>query len=172
MVMWRKYHVMMVYFLSQLQRWMGMIGSSREWFIFCKIYAFLLSLLSTWQFDAFSSSCLMCSHDMFLLFVFSLWNTLFYDISMLLFASHIRSLVITFDAISTILFAYGFKDIFLFFFSSTGWRPGSYCHGVVSVMRPSVRPFVHAWVCKHFLRKNFSSETIDLIFTKLHRNVP
>ena len=29
-VMWRKYHVMMVYFLSQLQRWMGMIRSARE----------------------------------------------------------------------------------------------------------------------------------------------
>ena len=29
-VMWRKYHVMMVYFLSQLQRWMVMIRSARE----------------------------------------------------------------------------------------------------------------------------------------------
>ena len=29
--MWRKYHVMTVYFLSQLQRWMGMIQSAREW---------------------------------------------------------------------------------------------------------------------------------------------
>ena len=30
MVMWRKYHVMMVYFLSQQQRGMGMIRSARE----------------------------------------------------------------------------------------------------------------------------------------------
>ena len=29
--MWRKYHVMTIYFLSQLQRWMGMIRSVREW---------------------------------------------------------------------------------------------------------------------------------------------
>ena len=28
-VIWRKYHVVMVYFLSQLQRWMGMIRSAR-----------------------------------------------------------------------------------------------------------------------------------------------
>ena len=31
---------------------------------------------------------------------------------------------------------------------------------------------VHACVCKLFLLKNFSSETIDMIFTKFHRNVP
>ena len=30
-VMWRKYHVMMVYFLSQLQRWMVMIRSTLLW---------------------------------------------------------------------------------------------------------------------------------------------
>ena len=30
-VMWRKYHVMTVYFLSQLQMWMGMICSARDW---------------------------------------------------------------------------------------------------------------------------------------------
>ena len=30
-VMGRKYDVMMVYFLSQLQRWMVMICSAREW---------------------------------------------------------------------------------------------------------------------------------------------
>ena len=29
--MWRKYHVITVYFLSQLQRWMGMIRSAKEW---------------------------------------------------------------------------------------------------------------------------------------------
>ena len=30
-IMWWKYHVMMVYFLSQLHRWMVMIRSAREW---------------------------------------------------------------------------------------------------------------------------------------------
>ena len=44
-----------------------------------------------------------------------------------------------------------------FNFSSTGQRPASYCHGVVSVMRPSVSPFVcpsvHACVRKLLLQK-------------------
>ena len=39
-----------------------------------------------------------------------------------------------------------------FVFSSTGRRPASYCHGVVtSCVRPSVRPFVRACVRKLFL---------------------
>ena len=37
---------------------------------------------------------------------------------------------------------YGEKDNMLVF-SSTGQRPASYCHSVVSVMRPSVRPCAH-----------------------------
>ena len=39
--------------------------------------------------------------------------------------------------------------LFIPFFSSTGQRPASYCHGVVSVVRPSVR----VCVCKLFLQK-------------------
>ena len=50
--------------------------------------------------------------------------------------------------------------------------PESYGHGVVSVVRPSVRLFVLACVRKLCPKKNFSSETIDWIFTKFHRNVP
>ena len=48
-------------------------------------------------------------------------------------------------------------------FNSTGQSPASYCHGIVSVVRPSVH--------KLFLQKNFV-ETIYWIFTKFHRNVP
>ena len=32
------------------------------------------------------------------------------------------------------------------FFSSTGQRPASYCHGVVSIVCPSVRSFVRLFV--------------------------
>ena len=35
-------------------------------------------------------------------------------------------------------------------FSSTGWRPASYCHGVVSAVRPLVRPSVCASVNSSF----------------------
>ena len=56
------------------------------------------------------------------------------------------------------------------FFSSTGRKPASYCHGVVSVVRRSVRPCMRACIRKLF-SKNFS-KTIDWIFTKFHRNIP
>ena len=39
-----------------------------------------------------------------------------------------------------------------FFFSSTGRRPASYCHGVVSVVRPSVRASVNFFFKKLLLR--------------------
>ena len=38
-------------------------------------------------------------------------------------------------------------------FSSTAQRPESYCHGVVSVMHPSIHLFVLACLCKLFLQK-------------------
>ena len=38
-------------------------------------------------------------------------------------------------------------------FSSTGRRPASFRHGVVSVMRLSVRSSMHTCVCKLFLQK-------------------
>ena len=52
-------------------------------------------------------------------------------------------------------------------FSSTGHRPASYCHGIVSVVLLSafLRPYT-------FPSDNFSSETIDWSFTKFHRRVP
>ena len=50
-------------------------------------------------------------------------------------------------------------------FSSTGQRPARYCHGIVSVMCLSVHSSVR------LPSKNFSSETIDWIFTKFRRNV-
>ena len=44
------------------------------------------------------------------------------------------------------------RDEEFLLFSSTGRRPASYCHGVVtSCVRPSVRPFVRACVRKLFL---------------------
>ena len=45
----------------------------------------------------------------------------------------------------------------------------------LSWVRPFIRPSVHCpsvHPSVNFLKKNFSSETIDLIFTKFHRNVP
>ena len=39
------------------------------------------------------------------------------------------------------------------FFSSTGRRPASYCHGVLSVMRLSVHSSMRPFVCKLFLQK-------------------
>ena len=40
----QKYHVMAVYFLSQLQRWMGMIRSAREWTGVCNSVYFRLCI--------------------------------------------------------------------------------------------------------------------------------
>ena len=39
------------------------------------------------------------------------------------------------------------------FFCSTGQMPASYCHCVVSVVCPSVRPFVSACICKLCLQR-------------------
>ena len=55
-------------------------------------------------------------------------------------------------------------------FSSTGQRPASYCHGIVSVIRPFICLFVCQCVCKLFLQK-LLLKTIDWICT-FHRNVP
>ena len=44
------------------------------------------------------------------------------------------------------------NNIFIWVFSSTGRRPASYCHGVVSV-RASIHPSVRACVRKLFLQK-------------------
>ena len=46
----------------------------------------------------------------------------------------------------------------LLIFSSTGQRPSSYFHGVVSVMRPSVRPLVRSSV-RVCVRKLFLQKT-------------
>ena len=43
----KKYHVMTVYFLSQLQRWMGMIRSAREWWC-CNVHIYFLQAVVLW----------------------------------------------------------------------------------------------------------------------------
>ena len=53
--------------------------------------------------------------------------------------------------------------------SSTGRRPASLCHGPLSVVRPSVRPSVHALT---FSLNIFFAETTYRILMKFHRNVP
>ena len=50
-------------------------------------------------------------------------------------------------------------------FSSTGHRPASLCHGLLSVMRQSVRALT-------FSLNIFFSETTYRILMKFHRNVP
>ena len=50
-------------------------------------------------------------------------------------------------------------------FSSTGRRPASLCHGLLSVMHPSVRALT-------FSLNIFFSETTYGILMKFHRNVP
>ena len=49
-------------------------------------------------------------------------------------------------------------------FSSTGRRPASLCHGLLSVVRPSVRALTFSL--------NIFSETTNQILMKFHRNVP
>ena len=53
----------------------------------------------------------------------------------------------------------------LWFFSSTGRRPASLCHGPLSVVRASVRPLT-------FSLNIFFAETTYRILMKFHRNVP
>ena len=48
-VMWRKYHVMMICFLSQLQRWMVMIRSARECVAMIKILGTAIHVISFWK---------------------------------------------------------------------------------------------------------------------------
>ena len=59
------------------------------------------------------------------------------------------------------------------FFSSTGHRPASLCHGLLSVVclsvRPPVRPSVRALT---FSLNIFHSETTYRILMKFYRNVP
>ena len=55
------------------------------------------------------------------------------------------------------------------FFSSTGRRPASLCHGPVSVVRASVRASVRALT---FSLNIFFAETTYRILMKFHRNVP
>ena len=50
------------------------------------------------------------------------------------------------------------------FFSYTGRGPASFCHGLLSVVRLSVRAFT-------FSLNIFSSDTTNPILTKFHRNV-
>ena len=59
------------------------------------------------------------------------------------------------------------------FFSSTGRRPASLCHGPVSVVRASVRACVRASVrALTFSLNIFFTETTYRILMKFHRNVP
>ena len=51
------------------------------------------------------------------------------------------------------------------FFSSTGHRPARLCHGLLSLVRPSVRAVT-------FSLNIFFSETTYQILMKFHRNVP
>ena len=55
------------------------------------------------------------------------------------------------------------KNNILTLFSSTGHRPASLCHGLLSAVSPSVRVLT-------FL--NIFSETTHQILMKFHRNVP
>ena len=55
------------------------------------------------------------------------------------------------------------------FISSTGHRPVSLCHSLLSVERLSVRPSIHALT---FSFNIFFSETTYRILKKFHRNVP
>ena len=52
-------------------------------------------------------------------------------------------------------------------FNSTGCRPASLCHGLLSVMRASVRPSVRVLTFSLNI-----SETTYRILMKFHRNVP
>ena len=52
----------------------------------------------------------------------------------------------------------------LFIFSSTGGRPASLCHGLLSVVRPSIRALT-------FSLNIFFAETTYRILMKFHRNV-
>ena len=61
------------------------------------------------------------------------------------------------------------RFIFSHFFSSTGQRQASLCHGPLSVVRASMRPSVHALT---FSLNIFFSETSYRILMKFHRHVP
>ena len=61
------------------------------------------------------------------------------------------------------------KFLLFVIFSSTGRRPASLCHGLLSVVRPCVRPSVRALT---FSLNIFFSETTYRILMKFYRNGP
>ena len=70
-------------------------------------------------------------------------------------------------------FAYILEQKKIAIFSSTGRRPGSLCHGPLSVMHPSVRASVRPSVRPLTFSLNiFFSETTYRILMKFDRNVP
>ena len=56
-------------------------------------------------------------------------------------------------------------QLYMLVFSSTGHRPASLCHGLSSMVCPSIRVLT-------FSSKIFFFETLYQILMKFHRNVP
>ena len=69
---------------------------------------------------------------------------------------------------------YGFESIMAEkrFFSSTGCRPASLCHGPLSIERVCIRPFVCPSIGALLFFLNSFSETTYQILMKFHGNVP
>ena len=57
------------------------------------------------------------------------------------------------DIVTGFILVWLLTIVLMMVISSTGQRPASYCHGVVSVVHPSVGPIIHECVCKLFLLK-------------------
>ena len=77
--------------------------------------------------------------------------------------------VVPMSVLSPFCVLIGSSPRYVFFLSSTGRRPASLCHGLLSVVRPCVRSSVRAL---NFSLNIFFTETTYRILMKFHRNVP